>query len=1073
MKKNPILAERMCNYINDFMSKGYIRKLSKHEQREHGAHTWYLPVFPVFNPKKPEKLRLVWDGAAKVKGISLNSELMAGPDQLIPLPDILRRFREAWIGLSTDIIEMYHRVFVNECDQDSQRFLWRDGDINKEHEVYVVKVLPFGLTCSPTIAQSVKNKNAQNFKQEFPTAVEAITKNHYVDDMIERAHDVDSAVKLIKDVQFIHQHANFELRNLVSNNQQVLEAINGSPEFNDKILTDKSTIDVERILGMYWNTKTDTFTYSLQFVKLQDMAEGYCPTKREVLRVVMSVFDPLGFLVHLLVHAKVLLQEIWRNDVGWDVQLPISLSNKWLIWVHHLMQVENLHIPRLYSPRMSPHLPKSIQLHVFVDASMEAYATSAYFRIEDEDGVDSCLVGAKSRVAPNKPISVPRLELQGAVLGNRFAESILQSHYSLNIEKTVIWCDSKTVLYWLNTEPRRYSQFVAFRIGEILDSKINVQWRWIPSEFNVADEATKTKNLPKLQSSSCWFVGPEFLRSRNSDFSFELDEQDFFTEEEVRPYYQLTHLEVPVRKLFEYERFSNWQRLLRATTYVLRFIHNSKLRLQERSLDIFSSDELLAAENVLYRQAQYDCFNEEILIVRWNETAPLDKHKDFDKTSIIRTCSPYLDEFGVLRVMGRLDNAHSISESAKRPIILARDHYITRLIVDWYHRKYRHLHHQTVLNEIRQKFWIPKLRMLLNGIRNSCPKCKNTAAVPRIPEMGAIPKARLAVFTRPYTFVGVDYFGPLNVIVNRGTQKRWGVLFTCLTTRGIHLEIAHSMDTSSCIMAIRNFEGRKGTPRKYFSDNGSNFHGANNVFTKELANIDHKKIREEFVTSETEWSFNPPTAAHMGGIWERMIGIVKTCLDEVLTVRYPTEEMLKSLFVEVERIVNSRPLTYVSLESPDDEVLTPNHFLFGSSNGSKPPGEFTDTDLLRNNWRTIQAMTDKFWQKFVDEYLPTLTRRTKWFRKVEPLKVGDVVILVDANFQRNTWPKGIVVETFMDKTGQVRSARVRTATGTIYHRPVSHLAVLDVKAPGQVNLDSSNQLTGERLFDNTDNIDLP
>ncbi len=1069
MKRNPDLAKRICEYFKDCLRKNYIRKLTHDEQQRHGPRTWYLPVFPVFNPKRPEKLRLVWDGAAKVKGISLNSELMAGPDQLVPLPDILRRFREACIGLSTDIIEMFHRIFVNENDQDSQRFLWRDGNTENEPDVFVVKVLPFGSSCSPAIAQFVKNKNAKEFESEFPRAVEAITKNHYVDDMIERAHDVESAVQLVKDVQFIHRHANFDLRNLISNNQQVLEAINGSPEFSDKILVDKLGIDIERILGMYWNTKTDTFTYSLQFIKLQHMTEEYCPTKREVLRIVMSVFDPLGFLAHLLIHAKVLLQEIWRHDIGWDVQLPPMLKNKWLDWVRHLMKVEHLHIPRFYSARLSPNRIKSIQLHVFVDASTEAYATSAYFRIEDEDGVDSNIVGAKSRVASNRPISIPRLELQGAVLGNRFAESILKSHYSLEIDKTVIWCDSKTVLFWLNSEPRRYTQFVALRIGEILDSKINVQWRWIPSEFNVADEATKTKILPDLKPSSRWFVGPEFLRDRNPDFTFELDEPNFITEEEVRPYYLLTHMEVPVSKLFDYERFSNWQRLLRAMAYVLRFIGNSKLKLQERSLGILSDNELLAATNCLYRQSQFDCFKDELLIVRWNKTAPLHQQKDYDKTSIIRTCSPYLDDFGVLRVMGRLDNAHSISESAKHPIILAKDHLITHLIVDWYHRKYLHLHHQTVLNEIRQIYWIPKLRVVLNGIRNSCQKCKNASSAPKIPEMGSIPTARLAVHTRPFTFVGLDYFGPLNVIVNRGVQKRWGALFTCMTTRAVHLEVAHSMDTSSCIMAIRNFQGRRGSPRKYFSDNGTNFHGAHNVFVQEFANLDHDKIREEFVTSETSWSFNPPKAAHMGGIWERMVGIVKNCLDEVLTVRYPTDEMLKSLFIEVENMVNSRPLTYVSLESPDDEVLTPNHFLLGSSSGQKPPGHFTDADLLRNNWRAIQMMSDKFWKKFVDEYLPTLTRRTKWFRKVEPLKVGDVVILVDSSFQRNTWPKGIIIETFMDKTGQVRSARVRTATGTIYHRPVSHLAVLDVVEPGQVKLNSPNQLTGERMFESIDN----
>lgn len=396
---------------------------------------------------------------------------------LVPLPDILRRFREESIGLCTDIIEMFHRIFTNERDQDSQRFFWRDGDVDRKPDVYVVKVLPFGLSCSPAIAQFVKNKNAESFKEQYPKAAEAIIKNHYVDDMIERAHDVESAVQLIKDVQFIHRHANFDLRNLVSNNRQVLEAINGSPEINDKILVDKLDVNVERILGMYWNTKTDTFTYSLQFLKLQNLVEHYCPTKIEVLRIVMSVFDPLGFLTHFLVHVKVLLREIWRTKITWDVPISNLLAIKWSRWVKHLQLVETLHIPRLYSPRMSPKRPQSIQLHVFVDASLEAYATVAYFRIANDNGVDSCIIGAKSRVPPIKPISVPRLELQGSLLGNRFAESILQSHSGLDIEKTIIWCDSKTVLFWLASEPRRYSQFVAFRIGEILDTKLNFQWR--------------------------------------------------------------------------------------------------------------------------------------------------------------------------------------------------------------------------------------------------------------------------------------------------------------------------------------------------------------------------------------------------------------------------------------------------------------------------------------------------------------------------------------------------------------------------------------------------------------------
>lgn len=225
-------------------------------------------------------------------------------------------------------------------------------------------------------------------------------------------------------------------------------------------------------------------------------------------------------------------------------------------------------------------------------------------------------------------------------------------------------------------------------------------------------------------------------------------------------------------ELIDFKRFSNWQRLVRATAYVLRFVHNLKSEFDCRVFGLLSSNELSLAESFLYKKIQYDCFQEELVIVRHNETVSVDKLKDFPKTSFIRTCSAYLDENGVMRMRTRLDRATAISDSVKCPIILDRRHYGSQLIVDYYHRKYKHLHHQTVLNEINQVFWIPKLRVLLGTIRNNCQKCKNTAALPRIPEMASLPAARLAVHTRVWTFVGIDYFGPIQVVFGRGTAKR-------------------------------------------------------------------------------------------------------------------------------------------------------------------------------------------------------------------------------------------------------------------------------------------------------------
>lgn len=237
--------------------------------------------------------------------------------------------------------------------------------------------------------------------------------------------------------------------------------------------------------------------------------------------------------------------------------------------------------------------------------------------------------------------------------------------------------------------------------------------------------------------------------------------------------------------------------------------------------------------------------------------------------------------------------------------------------------------------------------------------------------MSLLPKARLSPFTRPFSYVGIDYFGPLYVKVARHQEKRWGVLITCLTIRAIHIEVVHDMTTDSCIMAIQNFIARRGTPIEIYCDNGTNFRGAETELKKALQCVDAKKLATNFTTSSTTWRFNPPVAPHMGGSWERLVKSVKKVLHQIMPNFVFKDDTLYSCLLECERVINSRPLTYVDLESTTEEALTPNHFLLGSSNGDKPLGEFSkDDSLLRKNWRKIQYFADLFWKRWVNEYLP-------------------------------------------------------------------------------------------------------
>ncbi|XP_055522839.1 uncharacterized protein LOC129717016 [Wyeomyia smithii] len=221
-------------------------------------------------------------------------------------------------------------------------------------------------------------------------------------------------------------------------------------------------------------------------------------------------------------------------------------------------------------------------------------------------------------------------------------------------------------------------------------------------------------------------------------------------------------------------------------------------------------------------------------------------------------------------------------------------------------------------------------------------------------------------------------------------------------------------------MALRNIFGRRGSPAVIFSDCGTNFQGASKEFKTAMENVDHDRLVKEFTSAHTEWKFNPPASPHMGGAWERLIRTLKKNLNNVLASRVTSAEVLENALTEMENIVNSRPLTGIPLENDFSPVLTPNHFLIQSSNANM------------------------FWKQWLRDYLPTITRRTKWFAAVEPIKVNDLVVVVDPKLPRNCWPKGRVIAAQTGLDGQVRRATVRTGYGGIYERPAVKLAVLDV-----------------------------
>lgn len=308
--------------------------------------------------------------------------------------------------------------------------------------------------------------------------------------------------------------------------------------------------------------------------------------------------------------------------------------------------------------------------------------------------------------------------------------------------------------------------------------------------------------------------------------------------------------------------------------------------------------------------------------------------------------------------------------------------------------------------------------------------------------MASLPAGRLAYKIRPFSHCGVGYFGPMQVKIGRRREKRWGVLFTCLTTRAIHLEIASTLTTGSAILALQRLAARRGCPSIIYSDNGTNFRGACRELKDEVAKINKNEQREYALQGGMKWLFNPPDAPHMGGAWERLIRSVKTALNAVLKGQTTTEEILYTLLTEIEHSVNSRPLTHVSVDPRDEEALTPNHFLIGTSSGEVKLGKYDAQAVsLRNQWRIAQAFADAFWKRWLREYVPTLIPRKKWLQRESPLAVGDVVLVVDLQATRNSWKKGTIVEVYEGADGEVRVAKINTASGQ-FVRPVRKLIKL-------------------------------
>ena len=1027
LDRDPAYASLYYREMDRFIKNGYAKRADEDANR---PRIWYLPHFGVTNPNKPGKLRLVFDAAAKTAGISLNDQLDSGPDFLESLPGVLLRFRQYAVAFKADIRDMYLRVGINEEDRGALRFLWRDAERKKYPDVYEMTCLVFGANSSPASALFVKNENAKRFAASRPNASRKILKDFYMDDFLSSCKTATEAFEIIRDVIDINKEANFEMHAWACNNVNVIKQLKNTANNTD--VTKLCDRGGERILGLYWNTQKDllSFNVGIERIPVDILSGARKPTKREFLRIIMSVYDPLGLLGPFTLQSRIIMQEIWQSGVGWDEKIRDEEQVGWVKWLRNLQKIKSLSIPRCLTPIYKKYT--SVQLHMFCDASLKAYTAVVYLRfVVPNEKAHVSLVMAKTRVAPLKPMNVPRLELQAALLGARLVRTV-RSEMEIKINKIYLWSDSLTVLRWIKGEPRTRTIFVAHRLGEINELTTSTDWNWVPTKLNPADYSTRWIKVP-IDENNAWFIGPEFLRLPESEWP----KQKHLTESEksnidameIRKFHVFS-TQILKRDLVQSTgllKLLGWDGLLVVARRV-RKAADHWLKITGR--DYENKD---YAEEYWFRIIQQDCFSEELNL--------LQQRQSLNKSTKILILNPFIDSKGILRAEGRVTKMNNLLFN-NNPIILDAKHSAVKLLLKNYHRRFYHMSRETIVNEVRQKFYIFGLRSALRSIAFNCLTCKLQRAKPKNPIMASLPEGRVAFRQRSFSHCGVDYFGPMQVKIGRRREKRWGVLFTCLTTRAIHIELAHSLTASSAIMALQRLSARRGAPIVLYSDNGTNFRGACAELNEQIRNIDTMKQRSYALKNGMKWIFNPPGAPHMGGAWERLIKSVKTALHTVLKDQAPSEEILYTLLCEIEHSVNSRPLTHVSVDPRDSESITPNHFLIGTSSGNIKLGSYDNTELCtRKQWRTAQAFADAFWHRWLREYLPTLLPRKKWNSENCIVNKLDIVLIVDAQVPRNMWKIGKVISVYPGAEGVVRVAKIATKTGE-YIRPIHKLIVL-------------------------------
>ncbi|XP_028166130.1 uncharacterized protein LOC114356935, partial [Ostrinia furnacalis] len=737
------LPERHKEYvkvIDEYKTMKHIEKVPLNEIET--KKSVYAPHFAVIREgKESTSVRVVYDFSAKgSNGVSLNDELLLGPTLQDDLRSLIIRWRMHKVCFVSDIEKMYRMILIAKEDADFQRILWRACPTDPIEDLRLLTVT-FGTASAPYLAIKTLLQLATDEGIDFPLAANVVREDFYVDDLLSGCDDIETAVKISKELQELLSRGGFKLKKWASNNADFMRSIEPS-ERSASVHLDMNVGGTTKALSVVWDIGSDRFQYNLNFPTMSETI-----TKRTILSDIQKLYDPLGWIAPAIVSAKMLIQKLWQEKVNWDEDLNEILKQQWLAIRTDLENVNEIQMDRWLDTLTSEK--DAIQIHGFSDASMNAYAAVVYCRVKKPDGsIKIKLIAARTRIAPLKTVSLPRLELCGAVLLSELLKQVSQA-MRIPSSQVFAWTDSSIVLSWLLGDVSRWKLFVANRVVEILENVNGNQWYHVMSKDNPADIASRGMLLKDLKDCQLWWEGPEWLSSDNIEYR--------------RPNYVATDIE---RKkviqanlkiddtennslLNQIEEFDDLSELTRCIAWCRRFLKQKEYK--DEINNTLTTEELEKSLLTCIKLIQEREFSEEIDSIK--------EKKEVKSRSCLKSLNPYLDDHGILRVGGRLRHAN-LDEDTKHPIILSNNNKLTSLVIADAHFRTMHGGVQLMLCYLRSKYWIIRAKGLVKKYIHKCLICAKQSAAARTQLMGDLPKQRVTP-SRPFSHSGVDFAGPL------------------------------------------------------------------------------------------------------------------------------------------------------------------------------------------------------------------------------------------------------------------------------------------------------------------------